>query len=113
MSEMEDQLGAILGDPEMMGKIMSLAQSMASPASEDVPVQGQMPEEKGLDLGMVQKLAGFAKNTGIDQQQRALLSALRPYLHRERIEKLEKAMRAAKIAQQASGLLESGGFKLP
>ena len=28
MSEMEDQLGAILGNPQMMEKIMSLAQSL-------------------------------------------------------------------------------------
>ena len=31
MSELEDQLGAILGNPKMMESIMALAQSMGQP----------------------------------------------------------------------------------
>ena len=66
MSGMEDQLGAILGDPEMMQKIQALAQSMGQSQSTGQP---------------------------------------------EKIAKLEKAMRSAKLAQQTSGLLESGALK--
>ena len=61
---------------------------------------------------MVQKIASMAGKAGIDNHQQALLKALRPYLSRERIEKLEKAMRAAKLAGVATGFLGSGGLSL-
>ena len=38
MSEMEDQLGAILGNPQMMEKIKSLAQSLGQ---SEAPPQGK------------------------------------------------------------------------
>ena len=44
MSELEDQLGAILGNPKMMESIMALAQSMGQP---EQPQDGKGPEEKG------------------------------------------------------------------
>ena len=94
MSGIEDQLGAILGDPEMMQKIQP------SPAG---PGPG--------DLEMLKAFTGFARGAEIDQNQRALLKALSPYVSREKIAKLEKAMRSAKLAQQTSGLLESGALK--
>lgn len=98
MGEMEEKLTSMLSDPQMMQKVMAMAQSLAgeSPGREDQP---------GIDLGMVQKLSGLARGTGIDKDQRSLLIALKPYLSRERIGKLEKAMRAAKMARMASGLL--------
>ena len=43
MSELEDQLGAILGNPKMMESIMALAQSMGQP---EQPQDGKGPEEK-------------------------------------------------------------------
>ena len=61
----------------------------------------------GLDMGTMQKLLGIARQSGIDKNQQALLKALAPYLSRERIAKLEKAMRAAKIAALASTALGS------
>jgi hypothetical protein len=98
MGEMEDKLTSMLNDPQMMQKVMAMAQSLTgdSPGREELP---------GLDLGMVQKLSGLASRTGIDKDQRSLLQALKPYLSRERIDKLEKAMRAAKMARMASGFL--------
>ena len=59
-------------------------------------------------MGLIMKLAGMANSANIDQNQRSLLTALRPYLLPERIGKLEKAMRAAKLANIASDLLGSG-----
>ena len=44
----------------------------------------------------------------IDQNQRALLSALQPYLTQQRLQKLEKAMRSARLAGAASSLLPNG-----
>lgn len=121
MSELEDQLGSILGNPKMMESIMALAQSMGQP---EQPQDGKGPEEKAppkppappgggdMDMAMIKALTGFARNSCIDKEQKALLNALCPFISRERLQKLEKAMRAAKIAQQASCLLGENGMKL-
>lgn len=109
MDDMEQKLGTVLANPELMQKIMAMAQSLGQPAEP----QPQKPPTPELDLGMLQKLSGAARQTGVDPQQRALLTALRPYLSSERIGKLEKAMRAAKLARLASTLLGPGGFQLP
>lgn len=117
MSGMEDQLGAILGDPEMMQKIQALAQSMGQSQSigqPEKPERAVQPSPTGPgpgDLEMLKAFTGFARGAEIDQDQRALLKALSPYVSREKIAKLEKAMRSAKLAQQTSGLLESGALK--
>ena len=112
MDEMESKLGAILGNPDMMAQIMSMAQKLggnSAPAPPPPPPQQAMPTlPDGLDMGMLMKLAGMANSANIDQNQKGLLIALRPYLVPERISKLEKAMRAAKLANIASSILGSG-----
>lgn len=103
MSELEEKLNTILNDPQAMQQIMNMAQSLSAEGG-----QNPFPD---IDIGMLQKLSGFAKQGNIDKDQRALLKALTPYLTRERLGKLEKAMRAAQLARAASGLLGSGGLQ--
>jgi len=105
-NELEEKLSSILSDPEMMGKIQAMAQSLG----QNIPAQ---PEENqpAIDTGMLRKLSGLATQSGIDQNQQALLSALMPYLSRDRVGKLENAMRAAKLAKLASGFLGSGALQ--
>ena len=109
MDEMEQKLGAVLGNPELMQKIMAMAQSLGQPAQQPTGPSSS-PE---MDIAMLQRLSGLARQSGIDSQQRALLTALRPYLSSERVSKLEKAMRAAKLARIASSVLGSGAIQLP
>ena len=111
MSEMEDRLNSVLNNPQMMQQILSMAQSMGGQnQKEDSPqITDSMPE---IDLGMLQKISGLAGQSGIDKDQRSLLHALSPYLSQERINKLEKAMRAAKMARMATALMNSGALKL-
>jgi len=110
MSELEEKLGTVLNNPQMMQQIMSMAQSLGqSSAQQTVPPAQEPPQ---LDVAALQKLAGLAGQSGIDQQQKALLQALNPYLSRSRVTKLEKAMRAAKLARMASGFLNQGGLSL-
>ena len=113
MSELEEKLNQVLGNPQMMQQIMALAQSMGSSSSRQEPSPEAKPEPaQGLpqmDLGMIQKVAGMASSTGVDANQKALLRALGPYISRDRVGKLEKAMRAAKMAAFASSLLQTGG----
>lgn len=106
---MQNQMNAILNDPAMMQKIMSMAQALKTP---EAPVQQPQKEQAvpaaafpDIDLSMVQKLSSLAGKSNIDSNQRSLLTALTPYLSRERVQKLERAMRAAKMANLASAFL--------
>lgn len=116
MDDMQSQMNAILGNPEMMQKIMAMAQSLGAPSDSTPPSPQKQPPAKEtaalpeIDISMLQKLSGFAKGTGVDKNQQSLLRALGPYLSRERISKLEKAMRAAKLARVASSFLGQSGL---
>ena len=114
MDGMEDKLNAILGNPQMMQQIMSMAQAMGQ-QEEQKPEPQPQPQQSiggGLDIATIQKLGSIARQSGIDKNQQNLLRALGPYLSRERIIKLEKAMRAAKIAGIASTALSASGLSL-
>ena len=108
MEDMQSQMNAILQNPEMMAKIAALAQSFGAPAADaPKPSENNFPD---IDIGMLQKLSGFANQSNIDSNQQNLLRALGPYLQSDRIHRLEKAMRAAKLARLASGFLGSTNF---
>ena len=111
MSEMEEKLGAILGNPQLMQQIMSMAQSMNRPKNEG-PAQPVASDPPGPDPALLQSLAGMMGSTGPDPREQGLLKALTPYLSRGRIAKLEKAMRSAKLARMASGFLQNGGLQM-
>ena len=115
MADMQEQMNAILGNPEMMQKIMAMAQAMNSSREQKIEPEPVRQDSPGLsmpdiDFSMVQKLSGLAGQSNIDSNQKTLLKALIPYLSRERIAKLERAMRAAKMANLASSFLGKAGF---
>ena len=112
MDGMEDKLNAILGNAQMMQQIMSMAQAMGQQEEQKPEPQPQQSIGGGLDIATIQKLGSIARQSGIDKNQQNLLRALGPYLSRERIIKLEKAMRAAKIAGIASTALSGSGLSL-
>ena len=118
MDDMEQKLNSILGNPEMMAQLMSMAQSLGqsqSESPEQTPQAKTPPPAKdpilpaGMDLNMLQKIAGLAQRSSIDRNQQALLKALSHYLSKDRLSKLEKAMRAAKIAGVASAAIGGSG----
>lgn len=111
MDEMEEKLGSILNNPQMMQQIMSMAQSMGG--QNGPKAEGTVKQEAGFpefDLATIQKISGLAQKSSIDKREQALLRALGAYLSKERIGKLEKAMRAAKIAKVASSALSQRGM---
>ena len=107
MSELDDKLNSILGNPQMMQQIMSLAQSMNKP---DAPVPPPPKQESPLDPAMLAKLAGLMQRGTIDNNQKLLLQALSPYLSGTKLQKLERAMRAAKMAGIASDMVGACGL---
>ncbi len=107
MDNLEQQLGAVLGNPEMMEKIMSMAQALgtSNPVPEPQDTPPPPPPMPDIDIGLLKKISGLAGQSAIDKDQQALLRALGPYLTSRRIHKLENAMRAAKMARLAAATL--------
>ena len=106
MGDFEEKLASVMNNPEMMEKIMSMAQSLGG---ADQPPQPEPPQAANpfpdIDISMLQKLSGFAQQSGIDKNQQSLLHALAPYISQHRVARLERAMRAAKMAGFATNLL--------
>lgn len=105
---MEEKLGAILNNPQMMQQIMNLAQSINQP-EQQAPSKPQ--DSPPVDMNMLSRIGTIAKKANIDREQQSLLNALTPYLSREKIGKLERAMQAAKMAGIASSFMNAGGMQ--
>lgn len=108
MAEFEDRLGSILSNPDLMGKIMSMANSMNQQPPPPPPQPtgcGSMPFDPGAMAGMMQML----KATQLEPRQRQLLQALRGFVPEDRLVRLEKAMQASLIAKFASKAMNQGG----
>lgn len=114
MSELDEKLSSILSNPQMMQQIMSLAQSMNQPSGEPEPPPkaAQAPDSfssQAMNLSLLGKLSNIMERGSIDKNQQSLLKALAPYLSREKIQKLERAMHAAKMAGIASEVVKARG----
>ena len=120
MEGIEEKLGSILSNPDMMNTIMNMAkalgQSQPEPApqqpspAKQPPLQQKAPPPIGKnELEMISRISSLSQQTGLDRQEQALLRALNPYLTRDRLNKLEKAMHAAKMAKFATIALDRAG----
>lgn len=109
MDDLQQKLNAILSDPGAMENIMSMAQSLGLSNQETSEPPAQTTSGS-LDPGMLTMLTSLAGKTGIDKNQQNLLTALHPYVGQDRLRKLEKAMRAAKMAGMATTLFGSETF---
>jgi hypothetical protein len=113
LSEFEDKLQAILGDSQAMDQILSLAQSItgASPEPQAPAPQPETETESEpetqessplgdldprlLQLGM-RLLSAYHDQ---DDQKTALLTALRPFVRKERYAKVDRAVRVARLSR--------------
>ena len=100
MSELDEKLNSILSNPAMMQQIMSIAQSLNQSEqgkSQQPPQQVTPPVQQsadafsdhGLNPNLLSKIASIMQRGSIDKNQESLLKALRPYLSRQKLEKLE------------------------
>ena len=113
MSELEEKLGTILSNPQLMQQISAMAQALGQAPPEPPAPPPVAPQSPALpDPVMLQKVSGMLQAGRVDQEQQELLHALSPFLSQSRIGKLERAMRAAKMAGFASALLKSGGMNI-
>ena len=115
MSDFEQQINAILSNPQMMAQIQQLASSMQGsqdPSCEDTEPGNPPVEECPQDppaADMLKIAMAFSGKTAMDKKQQALLSAMKPYLSKEKVQKLQSAMEAAHLAELATQLI-SGNF---
>ncbi len=124
-------------DPEMLGKVMGLASSLAGSIPQDnkpntasqeqnneAPLSENNGEQKpGFDPGMLTALLGNLGNFGgsgssdkkesvsrSGDSRTALLMALKPYMSEDRAEKIDMMLKAMKLADIAGGLLGNSGL---
>lgn len=112
MSELEEKLNALLSNPQLMEQIAALAQNMGQTSPEPSRPEEPSFPMPSMDPQQIQSIVQAVSQSGVDQNQRALLHALSPYLSSARIRKLERAMRASRMAGAASSFLNSGGLQL-
>lgn len=109
MDGMEEKLGQILNNPQLMQQIMSMAQSMNQNQNQP-PSPPQESASNLPDMSALSRISDLMSRANIDQEQQGLLKALGPYLSREKLHKLERAMHAAKLAGAASSFMNQGGL---
>ena len=110
MSELEQRLNAMLSNPQLMQQIASMAQAMGGETKTQPSEQKEQPPAPGpsFDPKLIQAMG----QPGIDSNQKQLLQALSPYLSTYRVQKLERAMHAARLAGAASAFLNAGGLQM-
>lgn len=118
MSELDDKLNSILSNPAMMQQIMALAQTLnQSDSQQQKPNPAPPPQqpvesplnEPSLNPNLLSKVATLMQRGSIDKNQESLLRALSPYLSKQKLQKLERAMHAAKMAGVASEMVNIRG----
>lgn len=114
MSQMEERLQSILSNPQLMQQIASMAQAMGSQPDKEAAEPKQEPAEASpaFDPRLLQAVAQTMGQMGVDNNQQALLQALSPFLSSYRVQKLERAMQAARLAGAASSFLNAGGLQM-
>ena len=107
MDDLEQTIGRILGDPEAMAGILSMAKGLGlgtppPDSGADPPPQEQTPPDSAISALLAEAGQLGGKHT-------ALLQALRPILREERREKLDRAVRAARISRMAGFAIRTLG----
>ena len=112
MSELEERLNALISNPQLMQQIASMAQSMSGQSHGETQEHKEPAPVPAMDPKLLQTMAQTVSQTAADGNQQALLQALSPFVSGYRLQKLERAMQAAKLAGAASAFLSAGGLQM-
>ena len=106
MNDFDEKLNSLLSNPEAMGQIFQLAQSLGGnvpPSAPPPPPQPSAPAKDsnflgGIDSGTLMQLLPLIQELGEQNSNaRNLLLALRPYLKPERQGKVEQALQLSRL----------------
>lgn len=136
MDDISEKLRGILNDEESLRQISELAQMFtggsftpqgdaaeteggadaSAASSQNMDLGGLFGGMGGIDPTLILKISSLAANASSDNSAQ-LLAALRPLIHEERREKLDKAAKLIKLmaiytAAKDSGLLDNLGSLL-
>lgn len=92
--DLQNKLNAILGNPEMMKAISSLAGGINQSTGESSADSGEM------DLSSIQNIVS-SMNDGSDSRIN-LLNALKPYMRKSRADNMDMAIRIIKLTKLTS-----------
>ncbi len=112
--DLSARLEAVLSDPAQMEKLSQMARSIfaqepGTPEKRDDPPERQEPEQAQTDAKLLSVIGkAFAKG-GETSRSTALLLAMRPYMRPEKQEKLDRAMKIARMANIAGAVMREYG----
>lgn len=141
MENLEQKIGQILSDPEAMSNILSLAKSLGLTPPENAGETTQPqdppqppPAQPAAGFGGIESLLGslggglpggadllgalptvmglLSEAEKVDTKQAALWNALKPFLRPDRREKVDKAMRIARLSHVANYALKNWDLKV-
>lgn len=122
MGELDERLSSILSSPEDMKKIMELAKSLSAARSDSAaPPSGGGEGDAGasspfgdIDPGIIKLINRVMGEFSSSKNDKALiLGSIKPYLRADRQEKIDKAVkiaRMARIAKTAISEFDGGGL---
>ena len=112
MSEIQDKINQILSNPEALRQVQSLGEQLGlANANPEPPKPKPKPEIPGDDiLRTVTRLAPVMNSVKRDDDTTRLLNSLRPFLSREKQEKLDRAEKMIKFIRIIPLLKDNGLF---
>ena len=105
MDDLNQAIEGVLNNPEMMEKIMGMAQAFGGSPAEPPENPEEPQKSSSPDLSQLQGIGNLLSQANIDKDQQNLLNALSAYLSSPHIGKLKRAMQAARLAELANSLV--------
>ena len=111
MDDLSEKLERLLSDPEGIAKIQA---AMSALGGGETPTPTPAPPPTAVpDMAALTWLMPLISNLGADSDDTRLLQSLRPYLHGQRVERLEDSMRLLQLIKlipllQQQGVLTGG-----
>ncbi|MDE6020625.1 MAG: hypothetical protein K2H01_06490 [Ruminococcus sp.] len=113
MDDLFGKMQSVLSDPESMKQLQELAALMGSDekSEDDKTAQNEeSSEDSGFDIGKLLELTSMM-NSSKNDDDTALLLALKPHLKEERQKKIDKAVKLMKLLDVFKTLKNAGMLK--
>ena len=108
MDELSAKLSEILSDPESMGRVREMAESILNQKSEPKPPENDLSQL--ADIGEISQIMGLVSKlqSQNDDPRAALLTALKPHLSEAKREKVDTAIKILRLLDLLPLIKESG-----
>lgn len=110
MSEIQDKINQILSNPEALKQVQSLGEQLGLAKPEPPKPKPKLDFINDDMLNTITRLAPVMQSVKGDDDTTHLLNALRPFLSREKQQKLDQAEKMIKFIRIIPMLKESGMF---